>query len=185
MPYDNFRHLDREDLYSVVAYIRTLKPIVNDVPKSKLVFPLNLIVRTIPKPASIVDETPADYGKYLTDIASCHFCHTPDNGRGTPLPGMEFAGGHDFGHVQSANITPDQDVGIGKWSKEQFITKFKNFTKPEMQQVYIADPKQNTVMPWTMYAGMKEEDLSAIYDYLRTVKPVHHGVQRFAQPESQ
>mgnify|MGYP001318790820 CR=1 FL=1 len=38
-------------------------------------------------------------------------------------------------------------------------------------------------MPWTMYAGMTEEDLNAIYSYLRTVKPVRHEVEKFSAPE--
>ena len=39
----------------------------------------------------------------------------------------------------------------------------------------------NSVMPWTMYAGMTDEDLSAIYDYLSTVAPIRNAVERFAE----
>jgi hypothetical protein len=36
-------------------------------------------------------------------------------------------------------------------------------------------------MPWTMYAGMKESDLSAIYAYLHSLKPIAHKVEKFAK----
>jgi hypothetical protein len=38
----------------------------------------------------------------------------------------------------------------------------------------------NTPMPWLMYSGMNDEDLGSIYDYLRTVTPVKHRVERFS-----
>jgi hypothetical protein len=38
-------------------------------------------------------------------------------------------------------------------------------------------------MPWLSFAGMREEDLGAIYDYLRTVEPVRNEVIRFAREE--
>jgi hypothetical protein len=37
----------------------------------------------------------------------------------------------------------------------------------------------NTPMPWMMYAQMTEKDLGAIYDFLRTVKPINNKVQKF------
>ena len=54
------------------------------------------------------------------------------DGQGTPLPGMDFAGGSEFplpggGIVRSANITPESDTGIGTWTEQQFIDKFKAF----------------------------------------------------------
>jgi hypothetical protein len=37
----------------------------------------------------------------------------------------------------------------------------------------------NTIMPWTMYSGMNDEDLGAIYEYLRTVSPVKNAVVKY------
>jgi hypothetical protein len=101
---------------------------------------------------------------------------------------MDFAGGFHFqlpwGLVQSANITPDIETGIGTWKKAQFIGKFKNLDSEAANHIAMKPPYSeayfNTVMPWTMYAGMTEEDLGAIYTYLRTVPPVKHKVQKYS-----
>ena len=39
-------------------------------------------------------------------------------------------------------------------------------------------PAQNTMMPWAQFRNLKDEDLAAIYDFLRTVPPVDNGVER-------
>ena len=41
----------------------------------------------------------------------------------------------------------------------------------------------NTIMPWTMFAGMDTSDLRSIYAYLRTVKPIHNNVTHFVAME--
>jgi hypothetical protein len=81
--------------------------------------------------------------------------------------------------VRSANITPDADTGIGSWTEQQFIDKFKGFETPNDATLSDPERRQNTVMPLTAYAGMTREDLSAIYTYLRTMKPVINRVNRF------
>ena len=48
MPYNGFNNLTREDLYSIVAYIRSLKPLNNTVPETELDFPLNFLIKTMP-----------------------------------------------------------------------------------------------------------------------------------------
>jgi mono/diheme cytochrome c family protein len=186
MPYPIFRELSQEDVEGIVAYLKTLPPIPNNVPKTKLNFPLNLIVRTIPKAYEPPPTpSPADtvgYGKYLSTVAGCHFCHTPMD-KGQPLPGMDFAGGQEFKFpwgpvVRSANITPEMDTGIGAWEKNYFIERFKEYADSTNSHIPVAKDGDNTVMPWTMYAGMTESDLSAIYSYLRTVKPVRNEVDK-------
>ncbi len=189
MPYLHFGQMDKEDVLSVLAYIRTLKPIPNDVPKSKPRFPMNLIERTIPC-ASNFQTRPdknntVEYGKYLVNSASCTDCHTQQV-KGKPKEGLEFAGGFEFPFdngflVRSANITPEDETGIGKWTKEQFITKFKVFDKPaDQNNVPVSPGTFNTWMPWTYYAGMTTEDLGAMYDFLRTLKPVKNKVEKFS-----
>jgi mono/diheme cytochrome c family protein len=185
MPYLLFSEMTEQDLTSIIAYLRTLSPITSDPPRSKFGFPLNLIMRTIPRPAPINREPVADRGRYLTRIAVCIECHTPVDEHNQAIPGREFSGGHDFGNVTSANITPDVETGIGKWSKEQFIKRFKAYEAPEMRNIRLQQGAPNTVMPWTMYSGMSEEDLSAIYDYLRTVKPIHNAVVHFRKTAPQ
>jgi mono/diheme cytochrome c family protein len=193
MPYPIYSQLAQEDVEAIVAYLRTLPAIQNEVPRSKLNFPLNLIVRTIPKPYAPQPLPPASdtlaYGKYLSTVAGCHFCHTPTDDQGQALPGMDFAGGMEFKFpngaiVRSANITPEEDTGIGAWDKPYFVGRFKEYADSTNSHIPVANDGDNTVMPWTMYAGMTEGDLSAIYNYLRTVKPLKNVVERYPAMET-
>jgi hypothetical protein len=124
----------------------------------------------------------------MTRISLCADCHTPIDDRGTPLPGMDFAGGMEFvetGYrVRSANITPDADTGIGTWTEQQFIDKFKAFENTPPATLSDTERRQNTVMPITAYAGMTREDLSAIYAFLRSQKPVVNRITRFPDAQS-
>ena len=194
MPYYNFNKMTQEDVEAIVAYVRNLKPIKNDVPDKDLNFPLNFIVKTMPiqtyKPPKPADKTnPAEYGKYLVTIANCADCHTQSN-EGKPLPGMDFAGGMEIklphGTIRTANITPDNETGIGNWSKEMFIARFKSFESDSAKNIPADIFKEyNTIMPWIMYAGMTIEDLGAVYDYLQTVKPVKNMVERYTPAKNE
>ncbi|MFM8536077.1 MAG: c-type cytochrome [Acidimicrobiia bacterium] len=188
MPYPHFGSLSEDDVHSVLAYVRTLKAIEFTPPPRTLGFPLNLIVRTIPAGQNTYTTRPSPqdkvaYGRYMTKEALCSDCHTPIDGQGTPLPGMDFAGGMEFTETgyraRSANITPDADTGIGSWTEPQFIDRFKAFETANTAVLSEAERRQNTPMPMTAYAGMTREDLGAIYAYLRTVKPVINRVEKF------
>ena len=74
----------------------------------------------------------------------------------------------------SENITPHPSNRIGGWQRENFIGVFKSFAPPDGRE--IPGDRVNTVMPWSRYAGMTEEDLGAIYEYLRTIEPVEQVV---------
>jgi mono/diheme cytochrome c family protein len=177
MPYQRYGRMAREDVESIIAFLRTLSPKENPVPKTTLKFPMNLIVRTIPAPAQ-PEQKPTEqlaYGKYLLNAAACTDCHTRQE-RGTPVPGMELAGGMEFplpdgSKVLSSNITPDADTGIGRWSKERFVQRFRRHQSPPLRQ-----GEKNTIMPWGNYSGMTEPDLEALYMYLRTVPAVKNAV---------
>ena len=136
----------------------------------------------------LTDDDYFSYGKYMATISGCGFCHTPIDDRGRPLPNMDFAGGMEFkdpavGTMRSANITPEIDTGLGAWDRAYFIGRFKEYADSTKSHIPVAKGEANTVMPWTMYAGMQEEDLSAIYTYLRTVSPVRHEVEKFSKLE--
>jgi len=96
---------------------------------------------------------------------------------------MDFAGGTEIletGYrVHSANLTPDANTGIGSWTEQQFIDKFKGFENPTNATLAEHERAQNTPMPITAYAGMTREDLSAMFAYLRTLKPVTNRVEKF------
>jgi len=193
MPYPHYGAMAEEDVHAVLAYVRSLKAIENaNIPERKLAFPLNLIVRTMPRAAAPQQRpSPQDkvaYGRYMTRSALCADCHTPIDDQGTPLPGRDFAGGMEFyetGYrVRSANITPDADTGIGTWTEQQFIDKFKAFENTAPATLSEIEKRQNTVMPITAYAGMTREDLAAIYAFLRTQKPVVNRVIPFPDAQS-
>jgi hypothetical protein len=179
MPYLELASMSKEDVNSVIVYLRTLKPIKSNVPATKLKFPLNLIVRTIPHPPQ-----PKTYnlpGGYLAKIAGCEFCHTPED-HNKKIEGKLFAGGLGFEdpgrpNIFSANLTPDPETGIGKWTKEQFVTKFRRFNTPETSNIPIPPGQPNSPMPWVTLSGLTDEDLGLIFDYLRTVPPVHNVVK--------
>jgi mono/diheme cytochrome c family protein len=187
MPYPAYAQMAEEDIKAIIAYIRQLKPIQNEVPASSLNFPVNMLIKSAPAnyiPKQIPDKNNiVEYGKYMTTISVCADCHSTAED-GVPVTGMEFAGGYEmdlpFGTVRSANITPDMETGIGGWSKEVFIARFKYFQHEESKKMR-ADNAQ-TIMPWTLYAGMTDEDLGAIYEYLRTVPPVKNKVVTFSPP---
>ena len=187
MPYVGYNNLTKEDLYSIVAYIRSLPAAQNNIPERSLDFPVNLIVKTLPlKTYNAAPEpnknNPTEYGKYLVTAASCFDCHTQIV-KGDYVKGKEYAGGFEFhfpaGVVRSSNITPDAVTGIGSWTKDQFIQQFKSFDADSNQAASVGLKDFNTPMPWTQFGGMTREDLSAIYDYLRTLKPINNAVVRF------
>jgi len=186
MPYRSYDQLSEDDLLSIVAYLRTLKPLPDAVPPTKLNFPMNIIVRLIPAPhtphqAPDTSNTEA-YGHYLVTAAGCITCHTQQN-RGELVRGMEFAGGVAFrmpgGTVRSANITPDDQTGIGSWDRDLFVAKFEYYGEPDTSHLSISDVGYNSMMPWTMYAGMTRHDIEAIYTYLRSLPSVHNEVTPF------
>lgn len=188
MPYGHFRHMSDEDAKSIVAYLRTLKPQRYEKPKKSLDLPLNFVEKFVPKPieSPVSAPPPTDrlaYGKYLTTIAACGECHTPKDDKGQNLPGMEFAGGFEMHgpgiHVFTANITPHPSTYMGQATKEDFIGRFRAFEGMNGENAPPAPKGRNTLMPWIAYAGMTDEDLGAIYDYLKTVPPVDNKVNPF------
>jgi hypothetical protein len=91
---------------------------------------------------------------------------------------MEFAGGWQmtlpWGRIVTPNITPDPETGIGNMPREAFIGRIKSFAS--LVEPPLAPKGKNTIMPWLEYARMSEDELGAIYDYLRTVKPINHKI---------
>ncbi|HVE60937.1 MAG TPA: c-type cytochrome [Chitinophagaceae bacterium] len=185
MPYPAYNHLPKQDILDIIAYVRTLKPINNPVPARKLFIPISTAYPPNLQPNTDKNVRPAEtdkvkYGEYLVMIAECHVCHTPMNERGQQ--GEPFTGGLTFTtpafKVTSANITPDSLTGIGAWTEQMFLEKFKTYRKEEG---YKYDPgRQNTIMPWTFFANMTDDDLKAIYAYLRTLKPVKNKIEKWA-----
>lgn len=181
MPYHSFSRMTKNDIHSIVAYIRTLKPIDRTTMPRKLDVPMsmmgllpvvNLDNNTMPDTSDKVK-----YGRYLVTAAVCSDCHTPMGPQG-PDFSKAFSGGFVFNlpifKVVVANITPDSTTGIGAWSEQVFVDKFRTNASEEMINRSVG--RENTIMPWAMYGKMTDTDLRAIYAFLRTVKPVSNLV---------
>ena len=185
MPHIGYGQLDEEDIKFVIAYIRTLEPIENKTEASEADFPMNFILNTIPqKPNFSKIPSKSDkvaYGKYLVTAASCNDCHTKqDKGK---FVGAPFAGGFEFklpdgSVVTSANITPHPS-GIGNWTEEKFIARFKHYVDSTYVSNQIKPGEFQSMMTWTMYGGITNEDLSAIYHFLKTLKPENNIISVF------
>jgi len=187
MPYDAYRTMDEDDLLAIMAYIRTLEPIENDIPKHQLNFPLSLIVNSIPREAELrrIDRSDAlAYGEYVAKLAGCTWCHTPLNASQQVDTDRLLAGGHEFvmGEyvVRASNISSDKDTGIGSWTLEKFIAGFRRYQSAEGRMIPMAEGGYNTLMPWTMYANMTDEDLDAIFTFLQASEPMTNSVQKYA-----
>jgi len=185
MPWQYYSKMDREDIYAIIAYIRTLKPVDTSYPKATLDFPLNILVHTMPQKATLGTKPQSSntlkYGEYLVQSAACKDCHSRDD-KGVIIPGFEFAGGKEYSingnTLRSANITPDSETGIGKLTKAEFIARMRVF-KNRSNATPVGKTDFQTIMPWWEYGGMTDGDLGAIYTYLRTVKPVANKVEKF------
>lgn len=190
MPYLYYGKMDPEDIYSVIAYIRSLEPVQKDIPESKPDFPFNFIVNTIPQNAQPQQRPDKSdwiaYGAYMTNASGCIECHTNVKG-GQIIKELAFSGGREFQFpdgsiVRSMNITPDK-TGIGSWTEEKFVHQFKQYADSSYVLPSVAPGEFNSIMPWMMYAHMEEDDLKAIYAYLKTVKPIENIVERFTPSE--
>jgi mono/diheme cytochrome c family protein len=188
MPYASFNRMAKSDVLSIIAYLRTLKPISNKVPPRQLLIPISM---AYPAPAlqKSIDSNvcpPAtdkvNYGRYLITIAGCGDCHTPFV-KGRPDFSKVFAGGNTFHlaefSVTSANITPDSTTGIGTWDANAFVGKFSVCRKEEGYNFNAG--KRNTIMPIVDYAGMTDGDLKAIFAYLHSVPPVKNLVKKYPE----
>lgn len=188
MPYHYYGRMADEDIYSIIAYIRSLPSIESQVPDRVVDAPFNIIMRMIPKKGTPAASIPnpantLEHGKYLTNASGCAECHTPVKD-GQIIPDSMFAGGRvfdmPFGALTTPNITPHA-TGLGAWSKELFVNRFKQYQDSNYHSPKLAMTDPNTIMPWMMYSTMKDSDLEAIYEYLKTVTPIENTVVKFAK----
>jgi|SRR5579862_6418380 len=167
MPYSEYKVMSDEDLASVVVYLRSLTPVRNPLPASHINFPVNYLVRGAAEPVldPVPGPDPADVharGKYLVALGcGCH--NVADK--------LVYAGGEHltgpWGEVTSANITPDTS-GISYYTEASFITVLRTG--------YVGARKLNSIMPFGAFKDLTNDDLKAIYGYLRTLTPVKHRV---------
>lgn len=106
-------------------------------------------------------------GRYLAVVGDCTACHTTDAAK-------PFAGGFridtPFGALLGANITPDVETGIGKWT-------FDDFQRAMSEGIGHGGKRLYGAMPFTAYTKMTREDNQALWAYLRTLQPIYHPVE--------
>ena len=182
MPYGSFRHMSDDDVQSLVAYLNSLKPVRNEVPRMELPLMAQMMIKGVPRPVDGPVPAPDRsnrrlYGEYLVTIGSCEGCHTPVNGH-SPDMTKRLAGGHEWvfdgRKIVSANLTPDPATGIGSWTSEYFLERFRRY-----RNGIPADAKKKfTIMPWLNLAQLPDEDLEVIYDYLRLQPAIENKIEK-------
>lgn len=169
MPIEFYRHLSDDDLAAIVAYLRQVAPVNNEVPESTYAIPLPanygppIESQSAPSP-----EDKVAYGEYLVAIAHCLECHTPFGADGHLDMDRAGAGGNSFpgpwGVSVSRNITSDEEDGIGSWSDEEIKTAIT--TGVRRDGTHLMPP-----MGFGYYANIAGDDLDAMVAYLRTLPP--------------
>jgi mono/diheme cytochrome c family protein len=164
MPSEEFTRMDDHDIAAIIAFCKAQPKIdapsisVKMQPMGKVLsvlgkiplFPAEIIDHRQQQPSLVVKAPTADYGKYLS--ASCTGCHQPAlKGGDNPVPGG----------TPVADITATGH--LGKWSKEEFITALRTGKTPEGKQLLVKD------MPWNMTAQYTNDELTALYLYLKTM----------------
>jgi mono/diheme cytochrome c family protein len=164
MPAEATQHFNDEDLGSIVVYIKSLPPVDNVLPKPSYsplakiltgagVFPLApdlvaKVTRLEPSPEIAVTK---EYGHYLANIAGCTTCH-----------GVNLTGGEHPAHpgLQTPNLSGGN---AASWSQEEFKQTLRTGRTPEGKDLNLE------LMPWTMYAGMTDNEVEAMWLWLESL----------------
>lgn len=170
MPSEVFMAMSDRDLGAAIAYLRTLPPVDRTVPKTHfrilgraLLAAGKMKILTAPKTpatASVAAVPPGptiEYGRYLVQVAGCAGCH------GHGLSGGRVAGPSSL--PPASNLTP---TGIGNWTEADLRRVLREGKKPDGAPI-------DSFMPTRSYAGMTDEDIHAIWLYLRSVPPKPFG----------
>lgn len=169
MNYPNYRMFSDDDVLSIVAYLRTRKPIKRDNGRTKLNFPVGMMIRMVPQPLnhppSGLPTAGVERGRAMLKIMLCGECHTPRDNRGNPIPGKDLSGGNVFkgpwGSVYSANITSHPSAGIGAYSNDDLKRVFREGKNRAGRSLWV--------MPWSITKNLTDSDLDALIAALREV----------------
>src|ERR1051325_7300621 len=181
VPFMNYHQLSDADIRGLISFLRSQAPVSHRVPPHDVRFLGKAVMAFVIKPIGPVSTPPAESpppgtslerGAYLvTAVAECADCHTERSMMDGHFTGARLAGGNPFEadgkpdlEVVPPNLTPETKTGrIASWSEEQFVARFRQ------GRLIPGSP-----MPWNAFARMTDDDLRAIYRYLRSVTPVEH-----------
>ncbi len=181
VPFMQFAGLSDGDLVAVLSYLRAQAPVKHAVPEPKLNVMGKMIVafmlrpNVLEKPALKIAPTAAptvERGEYLVNsIAECAGCHTRRSNQDGSFTGPRLGGGNTDGaesdptiRLTAPNLTSDSTGITGKWSEDRFVARF-----------HAGKLVPATYMPWSAFRKMTDDDIRAIYRYIRTVPPVKNA----------
>jgi mono/diheme cytochrome c family protein len=180
MPYRHLRRMSDEDLASVIVYLRSRPAVRHELPSRKLPLLRRWRYASYPEPVyGVVPQPdmsdPIKRGAYYVELGKCADCHAPLDKDNNPLPGLELAGGTFLEEVNKAtpNLTNDAS-GISYYDEKTFLQVMRT----GKVGARLLDP----VMPWWFIGHMNDDDLKAIFAYLRSLPPVHHRVDNSLPP---
>jgi cytochrome c553 len=171
MPSEVYGHLTNEDLAALVAYLKQVPPVDREIPPFEVRIVGRLLVGSGQAPLLVAETAPKDphkvsvprdssveRGRYVASIYGCGLCHNPS------FSGGKADGGPPDG-LPASNITPE---GIGKWSEADFLRALREGKRPDGSQI-------NEQMPWQAFGKMGDDDLHALWLFLKTLPPKPYG----------
>ena len=183
LPFMEMQGLSDEDLTAVISYLRSQPPVRNPIPDHHYNV-LGMVVRATVLANPVGPKSPPPHlsprgatienGRYLAgSVANCWACHTSRNPNTGELTGPLYGGAKEFADDfnpnrtwNPPNLTPDPKTGRSAiFSEDQFVARFR------AGRVIPDSP-----MPWQAFRLMTDDDLRAIYRFLRTLPPVENDV---------
>ncbi|HQU59913.1 MAG TPA: c-type cytochrome [Saprospiraceae bacterium] len=186
-----FPRVSDEELWSIIAFLRSgeskVQPSAHVSPPSEPAFLGKLLMKFVLKPATYPSSPipPPDtlnqiaWGRHLANnLYSCYDCHSASftsNNLEEPEKSKGFYGGGnelldlDGNPIYSANLTPDDATGIGRYSQQDFIQALKYGKRPDGR------PIQYPMQPRT---AMTDAEVKAIFAYLRSIPPITNTVSK-------
>jgi mono/diheme cytochrome c family protein len=179
MPYEWLHEMSDRDALAVARYLKAQAPVHNEIDSDhSFIYTLArtfiLRVKSGSHQQSPARGATPRYGQYLANhVALCADCHTPRGGlQARPQKDRLFAGDASPPEgfpANPANLTPDDETGIGKWSEADFLNTIHTGKDPEGHELH-------RFMPYEQFQRMTDDDLRAIYHYLRAIPPIRNKV---------
>lgn len=181
LPFMNYHQLSDGDVVALISFLRSQTAVRHEVPPHDLSFVGKAVAAFMLKPQPPAQTPPVaspppgatvERGDYLANaVAECHDCHTERSLVSGAFTGPAYAGGASFPVdgkpelvLTPPNLTPDPQFGrITSWTEDQFLARFRK--GPLIKE---------TIMPWNAFGRMSDDDIRAIYRYLRMLAPVNH-----------
>jgi mono/diheme cytochrome c family protein len=170
MPSEVFTHLSDTDLGAIIGYLKQLPPVDREVPETRfgplgraLLAAGKLNILVAPKTsqevarAAVAPEPTVEYGRYLADISGCHGCH------GYGLSGGRVAGPSTLPPASNLTVT-----GLGSWTEADFVRALREGRRP-------GGAPLDEFMPWKIYRHLRDDELHALWLYLRSVPAREFG----------